>query len=322
MQTQLRCSVCKEPVKSHWSICPVCESRLKARVCPQCGQPVKENWKRCPECETSLTTEGGVMGVSVRPEPCGQKEASRKLPPSFVDTVCGIAMVLVPGGTFQMGDLWGEGIDNERPLRDVCLDDFYMARYCVTQTQWKVLMDENPSHHHGERLPVEQITWEQACRFTERLTEAHHGCYRFALPSEAQWEYAARSAGRTQRYAGGDDIEPLAWYAENSAGCTHPVGTKAPNDLGLFDMSGNVWEWCRDTYLENAYQQLPGRNPVIEFSGPDRVIRGGSFHLDEWSARCARRLGFAADFIGPGLGLRLVMTPIESMAGDNTKVCP
>lgn len=319
MQTQLLCPVCAEPVQKHWSVCPACETRLKARVCPRCGLSVKENWKRCPECETRLA---GLLDPAVdatRAELSAQQAQKAALQPSFVETVCGIELVWVPGGSFRMGDLFGEGVENERPLRDVILDGFYLARHCVSQAQWQVLMADNPSHHRGQRLPVEQITWEQASRFVQRLMEVHHNRYHFALPSEAQWEYAARSAGKKQRYAGGDVIESFAWYADNSEGRTHAVGTKAPNDLGLFDMSGNVWEWCRDTYLEHAYQQRAGRNLVVEIPGPDRVIRGGSFHLDDWSARCTRRLGFPADFVGPGLGMRLAMTPNEIVPASQTK---
>jgi formylglycine-generating enzyme required for sulfatase activity len=130
---------------------------------------------------------------------------------------------------------------------------------------------------------------------------------RYGLPTEAQWEYAARSAGADDLYAGGDDIDAVAWYEANSQGTTHPVGQKRPNALGLYDMSGNLWEWCRDTYQPDAYDRHGGRNPVAASGGPDRVIRGGSWNLDAWSARCARRFNFRADFHGPGLGFRLVM---------------
>lgn len=238
----------------------------------------------------------------------------------FFDRVCGIDMVYVPAGTFEMGDSYGQGIENELPLRRVSLDGFYMARHCVTQAQWSRLIDDNPARHQGLQLPVEQITWEQARHFAGLLTRAHQGRCHFDLPSEAQWEYAARSAGRQQLYAGGDQPDAVAWYAENSQGRTHPVGSKAPNGLGLYDMSGNVWEWCRDTYLEEAYQRRADRNPVVEDPGPDRVIRGGSFHLDAWSARCARRLGFAADFIGPGLGFRLAMQVIDKIENIDGKI--
>jgi formylglycine-generating enzyme required for sulfatase activity len=127
------------------------------------------------------------------------------------------------------------------------------------------------------------------------------------LPTETQWEYAARSGGLDDLYAGGGDVDAVAWYAANSQGTTRAVGTKRPNALGLYDMSGNVWEWCRDTYQADAYGRHSPRNPVIESSGEDRVIRGGSWNLDAWSARCARRFNFRADLLGPGLGFRLVM---------------
>lgn len=206
-----------------------------------------------------------------------------------------------------MGDTLDQGIDNEQPVHQVILDDFYISRFPVTQAQWSALMEENPSEFKHADHPVEKVTWSDACDFARKLSEAAQKNARFLLPTEAQWEYAARSGGLDDLYAGGDDIDAVAWYEANSQGTTRPVGRKKPNALGLYDMSGNVWEWCRDTFQPDAYGRQDIHNPVVASPGPDRVIRGGSWNLDAWSARCARRFNFRADFFGPGLGFRLVM---------------
>ena len=323
------CPTCGEPVQPDWRICPVCETRLKALTCPACGLAVKENWKRCPQCEVPLvcpvcgsrvTGPDGVCprcrAAAAAPDRTdtralspGSENPVSKLPATFTDAVCGIEMVRVPGGSFAMGDTFGAGADNEQPVHEVALDGFYMAIWCVTQAQWLRLMPDNPAMFEGQRHPVEQVTWGAARDFARRLTESHKGQYRFDLPTEAQWEYGARSGGRETLYAGEEEIDRLAWYEANSHGHTHDVGTKTPNGLGLCDMSGNVWEWCRDGFADDAYRQHAARNPLMETTEADRVIRGGAYHLDAWSARCARRLGFARDLMGPGLGFRLVMTP-------------
>jgi formylglycine-generating enzyme required for sulfatase activity len=228
-------------------------------------------------------------------------------PPVFKDPVCGLEFVRIQGGSYGMGDTLGQGLENEQPVHQVTLDDFYISPYLVTQAQWSLLMHENPSEFKHADHPVEQVTWSDACDFARRLTKAVPKNVGFMLPTETQWEYAARSGGLDDLYAGGGDVDAVAWYAANSQGTTRAVGTKRPNALGLYDMSGNVWEWCRDTYQADAYGRHSPRNPVIESSGEDRVIRGGSWNLDAWSARCARRFNFRADLLGPGLGFRLVM---------------
>jgi len=159
----------------------------------------------------------------------------------------------------------------------------------------------------GEQLPVEQVNWEDVQVFIKKMNAVHEGRCEFFMPSEAQWEYAARSGGEDELYAGGNDVEKLAWYENNSEGRTHPVGGRVPNGLGLFDMSGNVWEWCRDTYREDAYQVLAPENPLNTQTGTDRVIRGGGWNVDAWSVRCSRRFSYPVDFFGPSLGFRLVM---------------
>lgn len=211
-----------------------------------------------------------------------------------------------------MGDPFDEGLGNEKPLHEVRLDAFFISRAPVTQAQWLLLMDDNPSSFQGPQHPVEQVTFDDAMDFARKLSRAHHDSFQFSLPTEAQWEFAARSGGKSERYAGGDDIDALAWYEANSQGSTHPVGVKAPNGLGLHDMSGNVWEWCLDSFDPEAYATHATQNPQVDRPGADHVIRGGSWSLDSWSARCARRFNFRADAFGPGLGFRLVMRPQRS----------
>jgi formylglycine-generating enzyme required for sulfatase activity len=224
-----------------------------------------------------------------------------------IDPATGMEFIRVPAGSFQMGDVTGDGAANEQPVHAVTLDEFFIGKFPVTQGQWTAVMSENPSKfQRGDDYPAEQVTWEDVEAFIRRLNEMNAGKFSFSLPSEAQWEYAARSGGKEEEYAGGNDLDALGWFQENSGGATHPVGKKAPNGLGIYDMSGNVWEWCADTFQENAYKSHASANPVCREPGPERALRGGSWSLDAWSARCARRFGFPTDYKGAGLGFRLV----------------
>jgi formylglycine-generating enzyme required for sulfatase activity len=317
-RNESKCPGCGEAVQPGWKICPLCETRLQPLACPGCGLEVKPEWKRCPACEARLIcprcSRRLPKGHADCPV-CAKQSSTAVRPDRFMDEVCGLEMIWVPGGVFEMGDETGDGAENERPVHRVTLDGFYMGRYAVTQSQWKRLVPENPSRFHGGDLPVEQVTWDDVRAFIRRLNHAHLGRFCFDLPTEAQWEYAARSAGQVELYAGGDQIEKLAWYEENSGGRTHPVGKKAANGLGLYDMSGNVWEWCRDTFAADAYAHHAADNPEVSETGSDRVIRGGSWNLDAWSARCCRRFSFRADLFGGGLGFRLVgVIPTEGPA--------
>jgi formylglycine-generating enzyme required for sulfatase activity len=209
-----------------------------------------------------------------------------------------------------MGDLYGDGWDNELPLQDVRVESFYLAKYPATQGQWEKLMQGNPSlFKKGAMYPVEQVSWADVQAFIRRLNELSAGSGEFRLPTETEWEYAARSGGRKELYAGGDDIGAVAWYAENSQNSTQPVGLKAANGLGLYDMSGNVWEWCQDVYIPGASAGTGRDRPAAKKDVAERIIRGGSWSLDDWSARCSRRFGFPEDYLGAGLGFRLAMTP-------------
>ena len=220
--------------------------------------------------------------------------------------ITGMVFMWVPGGTFQMGDLFGDGSSGEKPEHEVRLDGFWLGKFPVTQGEWQKVMGSNPSHFkNGHNYPVEKVSWEDVQYFIKKLNKQGDGKYR--MPSEAEWEYAARSGGEKERYAGGDDVDLVAWYAENSGNSTHPVGQKAPNGLGLFDMSGNVWEWVQDWYVEDAYSKRDSKG-IYAGSGSDRVSRGGSWGNFARSTRCANRGSLPPDSRNSNLGARLART--------------
>ena len=267
-------------------------------------------WLRLFAEETGLmdfVEAGKASDASLAESTTGEIVALPQPGKPFTEPVTGMTFVFIHGGTFSMGDTVGDGIQDEQPVHEVSLSPFYMAIYPVTQLQWKMLMDENPSASVGDQQPVEQVSFNNAMIFIDRLNAATPKEMKFDLPSEAQWEYAARSGGLDELYAGGSDPETIAWFENNSDGRPAPVGTRLPNGLGLYDMSGNVWEWCRDIYIASAYKQHAKVDPVCTKGGRDRVIRGGGWHLDAWSARCSRRLAFDPELFGPALGFRLVM---------------
>ncbi len=307
----LVCPACGELIKENWKVCPVCEAPLGRPVCPGCDAPVKENWKLCPECGRRLVCAGCGMRLPPEADACpacrGQHPETAGEPRVLREPLSGMELVRVPGGAFEMGDLFGDGWDDETPVHAVTVDGFFIGKFPVTQGEWVKVMGENPSMFpHGDRHPVEQVGWAAVTEFLRRVNAQQRHPHRFRLPTEAEWEYAARSGGRRELYAGGDQPDAFVWYQENSKGSTRPVGQKRPNGLGLYDMSGNVWEWCQDKYSPGAYAAHRQINPLAEGGRPVRVIRGGSWSLDAWSARCSRRFGFDEDYCGPGLGLRLV----------------
>jgi len=208
-----------------------------------------------------------------------------------------------------MGDTFGDGYENEKPVHEVCVDDFYLGKYPVTQGQWKKVMGSNPSHFKsGDNYPVESVSWNDVQEFIKKLNQLSGQQYR--LPTESEWEYAARSGGKRGKYAGtssDSELGEYAWYDSNSGGKTHPVGQKLPNGLGLYDMSGNVWEWVEDTYSSNAYQSHSRTNPIYTRQGSSRVRRGGSWNNNPRNVRCSNRNN------NPGnrnnnLGFRLLST--------------
>ena len=212
-----------------------------------------------------------------------------------------LKMVFVKGGDLELGCV-AERDDSckakEVPAHNVTLTDFYIGETEVTQAQWMAVMgrDNNPSYWKGNTLPVERVSWMECHRFIVRLnkylaSELPEG-YHFALPSEAQWEYAARGGLKSAgvRYAGSNDLKQIAWFYDNSSQRTHDVRIKTANELGIFDMSGNVWEWCEDWYDEDFYaENTDWHNPMNNQETSYRVQRGGSWNYAASYSRCATR---------------------------------
>ncbi len=223
-------------------------------------------------------------------------------------TIKGVSyeMVWVEGGTFRMGATseQGSGIpDGEKPVHSVTLSGYYIGKTEVTQALWKAVMGSNPSYFKGDDLPVEQVSWDDCQEFIRKLN-ALTG-QNFRLPTEAQWEFACRGGNNSRgyKYSGSNDIDNVAWYDGNSGYKTHPVATKLPNELGIYDMTGNVWEWCSDWYGD--YSSGAQTNPKGPNDGSARVYRGGS-----WGSRTRYFRSSSRGYYGPGdrndyLGLRL-----------------
>ena len=232
------------------------------------------------------------------------------------EPVTGMEFVWVPGGCYEMGcGSWtSDCVSDEKPVHEVCVDGFWMGKTEVTQGQWKQIMGDNPAKFKkGDNYPLEKVSFPEVEKFTKKLSSSTTITYKFRLPTEAEWEYAARSGGKPEKYAGGDDLNSLAWYHGNSNGSTHPVATKNPNGLGLFDMNGNVNEWCADTYRSWAYKKHKRNNPLFREEGYTKVYRGGSWNSKQRYARCATRSyesGIKSSQIEPylknDLGFRLV----------------
>ena len=220
-----------------------------------------------------------------------------------------IAMVYVSGGTFTMGATSEQGSDadsDEKPTHSVTLSGYYIGKYEVTQELWEAVMGSNPSYFKGDNLPVERVSWNDVQEFLRKLNAMTGKRYR--LSTEAEWEFAARggNSSRGYKYSGGNSIGNVAWFGGNSGSRTHAVGTKSPNELGIYDMSGNVWEWCQDWY--GSYSSSWQRNPKGPNSGSYRVCRGGSWFNNARNCRVSNRSnGGTPDDRGNNLGFRLAL---------------
>jgi formylglycine-generating enzyme required for sulfatase activity len=221
---------------------------------------------------------------------------------------CSLAMILVEGGTFTMGctdgECWSDG--REEPAHQVTLSSYKIGKYPVTQKEWFAVMGTNPGYFEGDDLPVERVSWYDAQEFIVKLNELTGNKYRLA--TEAEWEYAARGGklSKGYKYSGSNDIDEVAWYGGNSDYTTHPVGTKKPNELGIYDMSGNVWEWCNDWY--SAYTDESQTNPQGPVEGSNRVYRGGGWDGDAQNCRVSYRYGDNPSFLYYSLGFRVAVS--------------
>jgi formylglycine-generating enzyme required for sulfatase activity len=240
-------------------------------------------------------TEGGSLQA---------REVARRI----AAVLAQVEYVPIPSGTFPMGCSAGETdcSDDQKPAHQVAITKgFELGKYEVTQAVWQAVMGTNPSTFKGPDLPVEQVSWNDVQEFLAVLNgrgDGHH----YRLPTEAEWEYAARAGTSGEHYG---KIDAIAWYALNSDNQTHPVGRKQPNAWGLYDMQGNVWEWCEDWYQDDYYGGF-GKDEAVDPQGPAsgqyRVLRGGSWYRYLWFVRASSRLGVRPSSRYPHVGFRCV----------------
>ena len=234
---------------------------------------------------------------------------SGKMPDTTINSIS-MEFVLIPPGSFRMGGdkKLEQAEDHETPRHFVKFSNaFFMGKYEVTQAQWSAIMDNNPSAFKDDTRPVERVSWNDVQAFVLKLnTKEETNKYR--LPSEAEWEYAAR-AGSESSYTFGSDTSILsqyAWYRNNSGGETHPVGQLNPNVWGLYDMHGNVHEWCQDWFDRKYYSQSPSNAPLGPSIGLAKALRGGDWGSEDWYCRCASRSLGSPDRRSDRLGFRLI----------------
>ena len=225
------------------------------------------------------------------------------------------AMVHVTGGSFNIGATPEQGVFaafDEKPSFHVTVSSFFLAEVPVTQALWKEVMGDNPSHFKGDNLPVERVTWEECQEFIQKLSLQTHIIFR--LPTEAEWEYAARGGCRSKhlKYAGASDSDKndFVWFKDNSQGTSHEVKSKSPNELKLYDMCGNVSEWCSDWYFNSYANNGERMNPKGPATGTARVYRGGSWDDKAMNCRVSKRFSMNPIFKNKLVGLRLAASNI------------
>ena len=261
-------------------------------------------------CEKEVNNNGNQSGSTPAPTPTPTPTPPPS-PSGNVDsiTVNGVTfkMVKIEGGTFMMGApiTDSEAYSNELPQHCVTLSEYYIAETEVTQALWQAVMGSNPSHFKFPDRPVEEISWNDCKTFIEKLNQLTDK--QFRLPTEAEWEYAARGGGNSHGYkfSGSDNVDDVAWYTDNCGGETHAVKTKAANELGLYDMTGNVLEWCSDWMA--AYSADTVTNPQGPAAGFKRVLRGGSLYNDARRLRVTRRSEYNPTFTDYSVGFRLAL---------------
>lgn len=222
----------------------------------------------------------------------------------WVEPATDMAFVWVPKDCFYMGSNFG--YSNEKPVHKVCLDGFWIGKNEVTQGQWEKIMGNNPSYFKkGSDYPVENINRIMVQEFIAKFENISGN--RFKLPTEAQWEYAATGGNQRHIYSGSNNIDEVGWYRKNGGLTSHPIAKKKPNKFGLYDMSGNVGEWCEDIYEDNSYLKHQMHNPLFKSENSSYVVRGGSWsHKDPLHLRCSRRAGVYEYNSSQDIGFRLI----------------
>jgi formylglycine-generating enzyme required for sulfatase activity len=248
--------------------------------------------------------------------------------PFTVKEFAGIKFVWIPGGKFTMGTLgpvrerleaegvWSRFLECELPAREVWITKgFWVGRFEITQEQWRSVLGDkpnsDPSTFKGKQRPVENVSWEDIQLFLEELNQSRGGGFR--LPTESEWEYISRAGSRSEFGIGEGgvpielrDLEKYAWFKKNADGESRTVGSLKPNAWGIYDLHGNVWEWCADFYDAKAYYWSDPYDPVNHQTSPERVMRGGSWYLSAMNLRSGQRSGNWSDFRSPYVGFRLV----------------
>ena len=222
----------------------------------------------------------------------GDEDENLGIAPTFKVNGVSFTMIAVEGGAFKMGatsEQGGDAYSDEKPVHNVTLSDYYIGETEVTQELWEVVMGSNPSYSKGNKKPVEQVSWNDCQEFIKKLNRLTGKNFR--LPTEAEWEYAARGGNKSKgyKYSGSNTIDNVAWYTDNSGSKTQDVKTKQANELGVYDMSGNVWEWCHDWYSSDYYSNSSANNPTGPAFGSNRVLRGGGWYNSAGVCRVSRR---------------------------------
>ena len=266
--------------------------------------------------QITLTKEAMAIQQNIVSQPAVAQQPVVQAPIANSDNITipvkdgiSIDMVRVEAGTFTMGataEMKNPDVDEKPTHRVTLINDYYIGKYEVTQALWQTVMGNNPSYFKGDNLPVEQVSWKDCKKFLSKLNRITGKMFR--LPTEAEWEYAARGGNKSRgyQYSGSNNLSDVAWYSDNSGSKTHAVGIKQPNELGIYDMSGNVWEWCQNWY--GAYSSPSQVNPTGANSGSCRVCRGGCWGSGARNCRSSCRYYDTPDNRYYALGLRLVLS--------------
>jgi len=264
---------------------------LKQRY--ECLQKIAEEQQKMEESQQQLEQQEAQNPPVTKPITSGNPVVNEMIQ----------NMVYVEGGTFLMGSKEKGVRKNEKPVHRVTVSDFMIGKYEVTQREWRAVMEDNPSKFIGDDQPVEHVSWSDIQEFLAKLNKLSGSAYR--LPTEAEWEFAARGGNNSRgyKYAGSDNIDDVAWYKGNSKPKTYPVGLKKANELGLYDMSGNVYEWCSDWY--GGYGLGAVTNPQGPLTGAARVLRGGSWRWNAANCRSTYRTNYYPGNLYYSIGFRI-----------------
>lgn len=285
------------------------------KMCKVCGKPFSQCQYRGRHPQNTENTQPAKPASQSSSKPSNAPISKQ----TFTVDKVSFRMVRVEGGTFKMGamsDQDGEAKYDEKPAHQVTLSTYSIGETEVTQELWEAVMGSNPSEFKGAKRPVEHVSWKDCQNFIKKLNEKTK--QNFRLPTEAEWEYAARGGSRSQgyKYSGSNSHSDVAWCTDNSKGKTHNVREKQSNELGLYDMSGNVFEWCQDWY--GNYSRSSQTNPKGSGSGTDHVRRGGGWNRDAERCRSSSRSCSHPDVHTSFLGLRLALSETSNDKVDKT----